>query len=1646
MNAISPNVARRSIWRIGRLLAPLALCLGLSWSVPAAAQVEVTPVPTRFTPGARIKVVSEGLAVSSNYRLRLEEPRPGTRTWVLAEFASGSATRVTTAVSVPEVAPGPYELTLYRVQIGATQVAAAAVQVNSPLSVALTPASTRQGKSVQVAVGGLSSGTVRVKFAGGPVIGPVAVRGGSWNGKFVVPRDRPASVPATVAVVVENMVGGIVVGTGSANLQVQASNGLPALGASLSQVPTGVVPRGGALQMRGRLQTDDGVAPAGRQQAYWRAPGQRIVPLDDQLVIAADGTFTLGGRAPDMFLDGLAMLGSTSGRGELVIVAQGNNADTGRPGDRVATMDTPQFVQIDARDQIAPVAFTVVVRGDGPGADDPPLSNVYVEVGAEWRSAFTRADTAPRFPGGPVVTEVARYNEEELFNATRPNQMSAGFRRGGIPGGVSPRDGFGCDVTYYRKRTDDQGRALFLVSPEVLVNTNQVSPCEVNINCRGGLSGLMSFRLDIFAGHRGYRSTGIAVEFDEDTGEFIDQVTGQPFPNNRAEVRLERMQTQDFDLRNLRIDGLGYQKDAQCPLGASPPCAYSPTWFGTMYTYPDTTLWPSSGPDNVFTTLNSERKMRLNVDPSLFGGLTFGRVRIGNLPWSSFDVSPTPSACLLEEEGGSVPMVDHVATLPDLTRLPVAPVTVSGTTASGGIDGVIELRFGLAPLRTIPFKIATQRPPTGIDDTNPRIRTLQIDAREDKINGTYNVPSPEILVGGPGYGIGRLDNRSRNASGFEFVRTPDSIADQSIDANSDNQVAGVEGGSRAAESEYFGFTNSNHTTPDPVVLFDTGLIPLFRYSFGLPPIASATMGADFWMAADLAFYGRLKPAGMDATIDPTVAGGVNLFFDLDVLLGLASASIAAESQIDVTLRSVVGLGGLPGQQSGECFTFGLDAVWEACAVGICEGGREELIREPEDGSCSNIAANGFTPAQGGSLTDALQFDLPRPRGTATALATDGRGNSIALELDRAGALVATHMSGGNPVATRVLATRPVAVQHLALAFHATNRAVAVWSENRLTETAVRTLMETQRGRAFDDIVRTQRLRWSAWDGRAWTTPADLTSDGSDGKPQLAGCAPPVRFTTSGCRSGGEIVAVWERDANRNLDAPDIEVWSATWTPSGGWRAVSRVSEPGASSDMLPSVAYRNDTPIVAWAHNPAGHFAQLSGRRVAYRFLDGSPMVRADALGSGVGWVSIGVSAADAVVIAYTRAQDSQGFVGNRQALFAARATTCGTGNCTFLVTEPRDEAGRQYRVERPRVTFDDDDTPIIGFRAVAFGAGGNGEAGLPGDLPGTLLGTGELGLVRVHNFALPRYTARFVPLSNDGLAHWKPEVVYDPSIGAVLALSTPSVAPAQAAASAPMRVALAYAPEAHRERSAALALSGGAEMRTLGGGPDFVIRGVSSSRPVIAAGQSTVLRFELANAGGAYDPAAHGSVRVTTSWDAPGGAGVAGPTFILDGSLASNAGRAVALTVVAPSGIRNDERQTLFIEVDAGEFANAVGGEADREFVEFNALPVPQGVNAQSSPGKPLVSLGWMSTNDTRVVGWRVWKLATNGAWRHLGSSPVAGYMDVRATPGEAAQYRVAAYSSNGIESEPSDPAYVFIEVERAEAVFRDGFEAPAP
>lgn len=1641
MNSTCPPPSLRSPrdFRVRACLLAMALllCAGL-----ARAQTEVSAVPRVFSSGASIKVVAEGLATSSNYRLRLEQQRPGVLAFDLLDFSSGNSSGSIRQVSIPNVPDGAYDIVLYRVQIGTTRIADVPVTVSPQPSVGLSPTQGAPGRRISITVDNLKAGSLRVSYAGRRILGPVSVSDGSYSGRFVVPADVPASLPATVPVVVENLVGRLVVGSGSINFQAQARSGAPRLGLSQPVVPSSQLAPLAPFTFRGRLADEAGRIPTGTQSLYFRGGGV-TVPLDTDASIGADGQLTLQARAPDHFLDGLATVGDRPGT--LVLVNQGRDPDTDARHDGPYQAGSSLDVVIDGNDRPNSTFSIVVRRPQSSGGQ--PLQGAIVEAAPDYQSAFLLPLPDP---------DAEPASDYQLHMTPSLNQL----RRVRVLNQPTPiPENYGCPVTLYRRITGTEGRATFTIAADDILQVNVVNTLERYGSCpitpcnsapdapEGiGASNLVTFTMDIATAHLGYRSTAIAVSYNPDTGEFFNGATNQPFVNNTTEVVVEPSELSDFDLRTMTIDGLGAptRKPPQdCPDSPSGICYYEPFRFSRMLTYPSTPA-PARWPDSAFDARNEGRKVRLLIDPAVYGPLTFGRIRIGNTAWANFAPAPGTPVCLLDVSSQvAAEKVEYIASLPDLTRLP-----------EGSIGGTVELRFGSgAPLRTFPITLSTARPE--VDLANPNIATLRINALTDRLQGTYNIPGADIPVDSPGYGVGRLDSSTVNDGDFDIRRNPSGDLISDLMSVTDNEIAANPGGPRSATGSFFGFDSPAYNQPEPIELFNTGLIPLFRYPWGIPPIAGATLGADFWMGADLRNYGELRPAGMNATIDPRVAGGVDLFFDLDLVLGLVSGSMRAESEIGIAMRGRINQGGLahladnPSPPPGECFTFDLDGVWEACAVGLCAGGRENLIAVREPSGCANSLADdvplmlrrslGFSTLE--DPQSATNFDLQRPRHTATALGGDNRGHAIALGVNDAGDLLATHITGGAAEPPRVIASRLVGVQHLDVAFHASNRAVAVWSESLLTQAQATSLMQSQGGRAFDDLARSQRLRFAVWDGRQWSAPAALTHAGSDGKPQLAACAQPANAILAVCPTGGEITAVWERDANQNLNAPDIEVWSAQWRPGSGWNTPQRVSSIGSSSDMLPSVAYRSSTAIVAWARNPTGAFQDLNARQVAYRFLDGSPQRVATTLGSGVGWVDIGVAGNNDVVIAYTRAQDPNGFVGNRQALSVARSSGCSAGACTFQVTEPRDPNGRQFRVERPRVNFDESGTPLVGFRAVAFGPDAQGRHARAGDLPGTLLGTGELAMLRVQSFAAATHTAEMVGLSGNGLQHWKPDFVFDDTLGGVLATSMEAAAPP--GLRAPMEFAMQMSPKGAPVAAQPLALSDGAALRLGLAGPDFELRGTRLTREVVSTGQGVAVTLRLVNVGANYASAEHGPVRVVASLNGPAGTGTPLGTFTLGSTLAGNASQLVLLPLTLPAGVNSDERQTVFVDIVADTEANTVDGSADHEQLEINAMPVPTQLKASTRANAPFVNLLWRDPADSRVAGWRIWKLDADGQWQHLGSTRVAGYVDITATIGATMSYRVAAYSANGMESEPSEAISAAIDMTRRAGVFTDGFEA---
>ena len=109
------------------------------------------------------------------------------------------------------------------------------------------------GTVVNFTVSNLVAGSLRLDYDGVPVLGPLAVGAGEYNGSFTVPRDRPAILGNSVHVEAFNLVGGRTVG--QANV-IFTSEPLPAPTAyefTSIHLPIDPVLPGQAFQISGQI-------------------------------------------------------------------------------------------------------------------------------------------------------------------------------------------------------------------------------------------------------------------------------------------------------------------------------------------------------------------------------------------------------------------------------------------------------------------------------------------------------------------------------------------------------------------------------------------------------------------------------------------------------------------------------------------------------------------------------------------------------------------------------------------------------------------------------------------------------------------------------------------------------------------------------------------------------------------------------------------------------------------------------------------------------------------------------------------------------------------------------------------------------------------------------------------------------------------------------------------------------------------------------------------------------------------------------------------------------------------------------------------------------------------------------------------------
>lgn len=834
---------------------------------------------------------------------------------------------------------------------------------------------------------------------------------------------------------------------------------------------------------------------------------------------------------------------------------------------------------------------------------------------------------------------------------------------------------------------------------------------------------------------------------------------------------------------------------------------------------------------------------------------------------------------------------------------------------------------------------------------------------------------------------------------------------------------------------------------EQVSILDTGYIPITGFAYGIPGIASISLSIDFRVQATAA-YGVTADLGVNTLLDSNVA--VRVKAEVDILLGLASAEIAFIPNVGVQIPSQFRWAASP-IDLDKCFYYSLDVSWTIDvlwgAIDVADGSTTIFDGDSPGGCRQNVGGLG-------AQASVASADTPMPQANP-AIAGDGLGRVLKVWRDTSGQIRSSELVNGAWKPAQLVTTQG---RHgdPQVAFIAPGRAVAVWSKSGLGAAPAA-------GATLADILRQQHLAFAVWDNGVWSAPQDLTTPSTgDGKVALAAC----QAGLPGCPAGGAVTAAWVRDAVGDVAQRQFRIFSAIYQ-GGAWSAPEPVDPASGAADAEPVVIYRGAQPVVAWVRDADRDINTLGDRRLALRDLSAAAVVVPAELPAGITRPGVAIDASGALQLAFTVARQQDGPFSNRQALHRAVGACAAGLSCSWSVEEQKDALGRSLYAESPVVTMDDVGSVVITYRAMGFGPiAPNGQplSQVP-ETVGTLTGAGELAQLELPATLgggaglLPSY------LTTDGAVNWRPVAVYDPLLNSVIALAVKGPSPslsaatqqavdAQVAEELPADVVVAdeqaadadaqavdeqaadVDAQAVEEQAADVeAYAADAEAQaapvTVGADPalvsvvaprrpDFAIAGVALGGQG-SAGLPLSARVRVHNRGDDWTAAGAAPLVVTATWDGVPGVGQpAGQATVSE--LRAGGVAEVRLELKAPQDTVNRQR-TLVISVNASGAIAEVGAGDNVRRIPVGGLPTPDDVQGTARAGAASAALSWAPSADSRVIGYRVYRLDEAGGRIPVGSSYAAGWVDPTAEPGNTYQYVVTSFGTDMVESRPSVP-----------------------
>ncbi|HSD84260.1 MAG TPA: CARDB domain-containing protein, partial [Anaerolineae bacterium] len=497
-----------------------------------------------------------------------------------------------------------------------------------------------------------------------------------------------------------------------------------------------------------------------------------------------------------------------------------------------------------------------------------------------------------------------------------------------------------------------------------------------------------------------------------------------------------------------------------------------------------------------------------------------------------------------------------------------------------------------------------------------------------------------------------------------------------------------------------------------------------------------------------------------------------------------------------------------------------------------------------------------------------------------------------------------------------------------------------------------------------------------------------------------------------CPVTGAVTAVWVKDVAGALDQRQFRLFYAVYQ-NGAWSAAQPIDAASTATDSEPTIVYQGSVPLVVWVRDADRDVATIADRQLAYRLLNGSPVVIPTDLPAGIVEPSAAIDPAGNLKIAFTRAEDANAFTGNQRPLYSA-AQSCTPG-CVWSVQKLQDNHGRALRAEAPLLTIDKNGKGTITFRGLGFGPLPNGSyQSFPEDAIGMVTLTGELAQVDV-DFAGTVHSPHY--LTNDGAVNWHPAAVFDPALNQINTIVIKGTAPT-------LPLPLKAQHDAAVQRPTAVTqIADEVVFNAVSLQPDFVAAALTPSKRYPELIDTISVTVQLRNDGASWQTNRTDHLDVLAVWDGEPGVGtLAGSTQLTE--LLS--GQIVTVTLILTPPANLDVTHPLLVVINPQQIVLESTAANNQLTTSIGGLPRPTDLTAVAQTGNSLVYLNWTPATDRRVVGYRLYRAQEGGAVTPIGSTFVAGYVDLGASLEHIYEYTVTSYNSDGVESELSVPLIV--------------------